>query len=288
MVKTQRPDVTLLYQGQYFDRRTLEEIRPDTMLTGYHNDDPFGPRKTMLRYRLLLPALPLYHGYHVYRADNVEEARSRGVPRVKVLMSYYIPWLDYPRKLDLEDRQKFGGELVFAGHMEKDLRVECLTKAARQGVEVRLYGEDYYCRQALPDDVYARLKPVSKAMGDDYRKALCGAKIAACFFSRWNRDQYTRRSFEIPACGVFLLSERTPVMQELYEEGKEAEFFDSSEEFMDKVRFYLKNESARERIAAGGYRRVTTSGHDIYSRLRQWLTDVEEWRNELRGTDDRE
>ncbi len=283
LVRQERPEVTLLYQGHYFDRRTLEQIRPVTFIAGYHNDDPFGARKNMLRYRLLLPALPLYHGYHVYRGCNVKEALSYGVPRVKVLMSYYIPWIDYPRKLGAEDERDYGCELVFAGHAERDVRVECLAQAARQGVKLRLYGIDYYWKQVLPADVYPKIRPVRKITGDDYRKALCGAKIAACFFSRWNRDQYTRRSFEIPACGVFLLSERTPVMQEMYQEGKEAEFFDSPEEFLDKVKFYLKNDKVRQRIAEAGFRRVTSSGHDIYSRLRQWLADVGQWRNELRG-----
>ena len=69
-------------------------------------------------------------------------------------------------------------------------------------------------------------------------------------------------------------------MQEFYCEGKEAEFFESPEEFIDKVRFYLRNEAARERIAAAGYARVKSSGNDIYSRMRQWLADVAEWREE--------
>jgi spore maturation protein CgeB len=283
LVQRERPEITLLYQGHYFDRRTLEQIRPFTFITGYHNDDPFGARKSFARYRMLLPALPLYHGYHVYRACNVADALRYGVPRAKVLMSYYIPWLDYPRHLSSEDMQAFGSELIFAGHAENDVRLECLAAAVRQGVKVRIYGLDNYWRRALPAEVYDIIKPISKVAGDDYRKSLCAAKIAACFFSRWNRDQYTRRSFEIPACGVFLLAERTPVMQELYKEGEEAEFFDSPAEFLDKVKFYLKNDSLRQRIAAAGFRRVTSSGHDIHSRLRQWLADINEWRSELQS-----
>jgi spore maturation protein CgeB len=283
LIKSERPDVTLLYQGHYFDRETLEEVRHFTFIAGYHNDDPFGARKTMLRYRLLLPALPSYHGFHVYRSCNVEEALAYGVPKVKILMPYYLPWLDYPRKLNGENRNRWGTDVMFAGHAENDFRVECLTKAACMGIKVRIYGESRFWKPALPPDIYEKIQPIKKVVGEDYRKALGGAKIAACFFSRWNRDQYTRRSFEIPACKVFLLSERTPIMQTLYEEGKEAEYFASSEEFLDKAQYYLKNDSARHRIAEAGYRRATTSGYDIYSRMRQWLADITQWRQEISG-----
>ncbi len=69
-------------------------------------------------------------------------------------------------------------------------------------------------------------------------------------------------------------------MQEFYCEGKEAEFFEGPEEFIDKVQFYLRDEIARKRIAAAGYARVVASGNDIYNRMRQWLADVSEWRDE--------
>jgi hypothetical protein len=164
--------------------------------------------------------------------------------------------------------------------MEPDLRIECLSRVTRAGLKCKIFGGNAEWRSALPRDVYQTLQPIFHVRGSDYRRALCASKIAACFFSKWNRDQYTARSWEIPACGVFLLSERTPAMQEFYCEGKEAEFFESPEEFMDKVEFYLQNEGARKKIAAAGYARVIASGNDIYSRMRQWLADVTEWRDE--------
>ena len=61
--------------------------------------------------------------------------------------------------------------------------------------------------------------------------------------------------------GTFLLAERTALHQELLEEGKEAEFFDSDDEMLDKARFYLKNNEARQRVAAAGRIRCEQSGY---------------------------
>jgi spore maturation protein CgeB len=195
-------------------------------------------------------------------------------------MMYYIPWMHYPTRLSGLEQETWGSDVVYAGHMEPDVRVECLSRVVRAGLKCRIFGGVTEWRSVLPRDVFQNVQPIFYARSADYRRALCATKIGACFFSKWNRDQYTTRSWEIPACGVFLLSERTPAMQEFYCEGKEAEFFESPEEFIDKVQFYLRDEPARKRIAAAGYARVVASGNDIYSRMRQWLADLAEWRDE--------
>ena len=278
-VREMRPDVAHFYQGHHYAAETIARVARVSFASGSHCDDPFG-RNDRREYRLLLKALPEYDGYHVNRQCNVAEAVASGVKRVRVLMMYYIPWLHYPCSLSAQEQRAWGSDVVYAGHMEPDLRIECLSSVVRAGLQCRIFGDTAGWKSALPRDVYEIIKPVSFARGADYRLVLCGSKIGTCFFSKWNRDQYTNRSWEIPACGVFLLSERTPAMQEFYYEGKEAEFFESPEEFIDKVRFYLRNEAARERIAAAGYARVKSSGNDIYSRMRQWLADVAEWRKE--------
>lgn len=276
-IRGERPDVTLFYQGHHFWPRTIAEASKYSTVVGYHNDDFLGPRKHMLRYRHLRKGLRCYHGYHVYRDVNKREMRSLGLKNCETLHSYYVPDRDFPRQLDATERARFGCDLIFAGHAENDFRGECLAGAGSAGLDVRVFGFPRAWKKFASAEQRARFLLSNTLQGKDYRKALCGAKIAACFLSKWNRDLYTRRVFEIPACGVFLLCERTPVMQELYEEGKEAEFFSSVEEFVDKAVFYAREESARKRISQAGYHRCTTSGYDIRSRMRQWLEDVHRW-----------
>lgn len=278
-VREMRPEVVLFYQGHHYRRETVARVAAMSFACGSHCDDPLG-RPGRREYRLLMNALPEYDGYHVNRPCNLAEAAARGVQRVRVLRMYYLPWLHRPCTLSAGEQQAWGCDVVYAGHMEPDQRIECFTRLVREGVACRIFGDRRGWRRALPGDVYGKVKPIAFVAGENYPKALCASKIGACFFSKWNRDQYTNRCWEIPACGTFLLSERTPAMQELYCEGKEAEFFDDADEFADKARFYLRNETARRRIAAAGHARVKASGNDIYSRMKQWLADVTEWRQE--------
>jgi spore maturation protein CgeB len=64
------------------------------------------------------------------------------------------------------------------------------------------------------------------------------------------------------------LADRTDEHQEFFAEGKEAEFFASTEELLDKVKFYCGHESARKRIAESGHERCTDGKYAYVHRLR--------------------
>lgn len=68
-----------------------------------------------------------------------------------------------------------------------------------------------------------------------------------------------------------MIAERNEDFVGLFEEGKEAEFFSSDDELIDKVRFYLKSSDLRKRIAAAGYERCIKSGYSNHERFRSML-----------------
>jgi spore maturation protein CgeB len=124
------------------------------------------------------------------------------------------------------------------------------------------------------DDLLARSYQGGEMYADDYARALTGSKIGLGFLRKVCPDQHTTRTFEIAACGSLLLADRTAEHQEFFQEGKEAEFFASSEELLDKTKFYCSNESARQRIAKAGYKRCTEGKYAYVHRLRTALEQV--------------
>ena len=116
--------------------------------------------------------------------------------------------------------------------------------------------------------------PGSVVKGDglwraDYVNALASFRIGLGLLSKYIPEQHTTRTFEIPAAGSFLLAERTAEHQNFFQEGEEAEFFESSAELASKAVFYLSNDSARRRIAARGRERCRRSGYDSDSLLQR-------------------
>ena len=86
------------------------------------------------------------------------------------------------------------------------------------------------------------------------------------------------RTFEIPACGGFMLHERSGEVVGFFEERKEADYFDSAEELKDKIRFYLDKDDLRAKIARAGHERCATGGYLYSDRAKQILKIYEKLR----------
>lgn len=90
-------------------------------------------------------------------------------------------------------------------------------------------------------------------------------------FNVHNRGEYTvgsYRLFDLPANGVMQISDGGRYLQAFFDVGEEIIGYDSADDLVDKIRFYLANETERRRIALNGYRRVMRD-HRIRTRLHQ-------------------
>jgi len=64
------------------------------------------------------------------------------------------------------------------------------------------------------------------------------------------------RDFEAPMCRTCFLTGYTDEITEFYTIGKEIDTYNSTEEFVDKVRFYLSHPQAAEQLRESGYQRA--------------------------------
>ena len=80
-----------------------------------------------------------------------------------------------------------------------------------------------------------------------------------------------------------MLTEYTDDLSVLFREDEEVAFFRSCEDLLAKLEVLLRDHSLRRKIAEGGQMRVWTNEHDVQSRMRQWLAEVELCRVEMAG-----
>lgn len=138
-------------------------------------------------------------------------------------------------------------------------------------LDLHIYGNGWTGSQRA-----AELKRHIRGMaliGSQYAKSIRAARINLAITSWTGRievDETTTRTFEIPACGGFMLHERTPELIELYEEGREVACFGSVEELGSKIEYYLTHPVERDAIARAGHARCVPA-YSYDERMKQIL-----------------
>jgi spore maturation protein CgeB len=267
-------DVLWLDKGLTIEPQTLLKVKnkaPQTIIVGYSPDDMFGRHNQS---RQFLHHLPFYDIYFTTKSYGVEELKNLGCPMVIFIGNAYDPEIHKPMTVSLENKQRLGGQVGFIGAYESD-RAASLHYLALNKIKLRVWGPGWHHCRFRSKHLYLEHKSL---WGDQYALGINAFDINLCFLRKVNRDLQTTRSIEIPACGAFMLAERTDEHLALFEEGKEAEFFSSDEELLDKVRHYLSHDVERRRIALAGRERCLKSSYSYQHRLQQMLQEIEKLR----------
>ena len=84
--------------------------------------------------------------------------------------------------------------------------------------------------------------------------------------SKENKIQIKGRDFEAPGCGSLLLTRDTEEIAEYFVPGEENITYQDANDAAEKIKYYLKNENEREKIAKRGYEKVMKE-HTVEKRL---------------------
>jgi hypothetical protein len=255
------PDLLWIDKGLTVAPSTLDALRvrwPHAVFLNYSGDDMFNPRNQTPEWRA---SLPLFDLHATTKSFNVPELLAAGARSALFIDKGYSPEIHHPRTVTPAVRERFGGDVGFVGWPERE-RERSIRHLARHGIPVRVWGP-WPRWKARP-----RVRIEGRPLWDhDYATALSAFRINLGFLRRVNRDRQTTRSVEIPACGGFLLAERTDEHLRLFREDVEAVFFSSDDELLEKTRHYLAHEDERARIAAAGRRRCVEDRYSYDERL---------------------
>jgi len=269
------PDVVFITRGVPIWPSSLSRIKKHTraLLVSNNNDDPFGGERGKCLWSHFVKAIPLYDLHFVFRAANVPEYLQCGAKRAEVLMPYYVPKLHYPIALDQQEITQYSCEVAFVGHAKRDSRLTYLEPLARSGVDLRLYG--WYWDRLSNEYPWLEGRYFPPVWDLDYTRAIRATKVALVFFTEKNRDTYTCRTFEIPAIGTCMVSERTEDMQRLFREDIEAVYFSSPDELVEKVRWLLSDDDARNMLREKAQERLNNLGASVDDRMSEALLAIQ-------------
>ena len=267
-------DVLWVEKAQSLRSSTLLQAanaQPEMRLVFFSEDDMTLASNQSAWFR---KSLPFYDLVVTTKSQNAREAElpALGARRVFYVAKTFDPNLHRPLEVSGEDRQRLGAPVGFIGTFEEP-RAKALLTLARSGLDVRVWGNGW----AEWTGRHARLTVENRAIyGEEYVRALCATDVNLGFLRKASRDLHTDRSVEIPACGAFLLAERTDEHLELFEEGREAEYFGDLLELTTKTHHYLAHPDLRREIARAGRGRALESDYAHGAALRRILATLEE------------
>lgn len=256
VLETARGDVEVLWLEKVLTltagaMRAFKAARPGRKIVIYHPDDFRSRFNWADHYNALRDEIDLIVTTKSYNVAEYEALGFRNILFVNKSFDpvEHRPPHDYDRT---RLRTDFDVDVGFVGGFERD-RCELICEIARRGIPVRIVGSFWDRAGPLPANVTVEHGDLGAGA---YAERIFRTKINLAFLRKQNRDLQTARSFEIPACGGFMLTEATDELMALFRPGIEAEFFASADELYEKCVRYLADDAARETIAREGCRRV--------------------------------
>jgi hypothetical protein len=247
----------------------LKKISPHSKIISCSEDDMFLRHGYSLWYRW---GICHYDIVFTTKTYNLNELLSFGAKRTALFLDSYDEKIH--KRMPLTDLQlnRFSADVSAIGAFEYE-RAMSLLYLAQNGVRVTVWGNGWKSWVGRHPNLDVRNEFLFE---EDYTRAICATKININFLRKINRDEVTSRSVEIPACGGFMLAEKTGRHLSFFKEGEEAEFFSSNQELLELVRIYLLKDFEREKIAMAGYQRCIKSGYSMSAQLRSMLAQCAE------------
>ena len=266
-------DVLWIDKGITIWPETLAEVKqlqPNIRIISYSPDNMALRHNQSQQY---IECIPLYDCIVTNKSYIINDMKVLGAKKVVFVNNTFEPTFHFPHELNSDDIARLGGDVGFIGAWEEE-RCKSILYLANHGINVRVWGGGKWLEYKNYSP-YLRIE--NKGLySDDYCKALRAYKINLCFLRKMNFDKQTTRSVEIPACGGFMLAERTDEHLAMFEEDKEAAYFADNDELLEKCRFYLSHENERISIAENGTKRCLDSDYSNVGMVKKILEQTYE------------
>lgn len=264
-VENSKPfDCAWVDKGVWIFPDTVEFLKKKCGRAVHYTPDP---QILYFRSHQFIKSIPIYD--HIVTTKDFELGlyEENGAKNVIHVPQSYCP----VRYKDPQPSARFSADVGFIGRCEP-YYLQQINEMA--GVDKVVIFGDQWKKSANRKRVAPTLTVNGSVWKKEYISALASFKIGLGLLSKNYPEQHTTRTFEIPAAGTFMLAERTDEHQGFFAEGIEAEFFSDPDEMISKVKFYLKDEGARERIAVKGRLRCISSGYDTDSVVKKIMAQV--------------
>lgn len=262
-----KPDLILVIATSGVNAGTLAQIKvviPDTRIYSIYPDTPHNLVSNRIQ------CLPLFDRVIVYAKELVDMFGRMGARHVVPLGFAADPDLHQPYIGQGHDDLR-SVDVSFIGNWrpEREAFLEQLAD-----FNLLIWGSSYWNTRTRPRSPLRKRWAGHPAKGIELARAVATSKISLNILGPISWPGPNMRTFELPACEAFVLSERQPGVMEYFKEDFSITCYSSLEDARKKIDYYLHDEVKRKRIARAGYETVIHGGNTYLDRattIVRWL-----------------
>jgi hypothetical protein len=237
------------------ESNTIVHFTPDTAFT--HNQSKF-----------FYDALPLYDYLITTKSFEKRFYHAKKVKHLLYCTQGYDPAL---HRIYNSFNEKDG--IAFVGQYE-EWRAEVIARLLERNLNIKLAGADWKAF-AYKFRNKSNLSYLGSGLfGEAYARLISGSLIGLGLLAKRFPELHTTRTFEIPACGTLLATERNEETETFFLED-EALFFSEIEELVEKIESVLADKELLRNLTDNGHRKITTVGFDYPSIMEKLLKQMD-------------
>ncbi len=235
-VQDQVFDLIWVFKGMEIQPKTLLELKKQTKrLINFNPDNPFIFSGKGSGNKNVTLGITLYNEHFTY--DH--EVKNQ-IDKEFGIKCTLIPF-GFDQEINLYDDIQLTQDIkavCFVGNPDT-YRAEILKVILDNGFPLHVYGNDWDKFLKHPN-----LNNHGPAYEKEYYNILRNYRVQLNIMRVHNLDSHNMRSMEIPGCGGMMLAPKTTDHLAFFEEGKEAFFYENSDQLLYQVKVMLKLEDS--------------------------------------------
>ena len=251
-----KPDLTFVIAPNLVQPSTIQALQQHGLVFVFFTDNPLDQHHTHSN-AWIRQGLPLWDAVFIWSQELVEQLRKKGVKKV-----FFHPFCNDVQYHFPKRQTNPIYDVAFIGNWDASRKREQYLKATSR-YQLGIWGSDYWVTHCRETSVRNLCKGMCTY--EEIPEILGSAKIGLNILRPQNETGHNIRTFEIPAAGTLMLSERSQDLLNLFEEEREAVYFSSPDELNRKVEYLLENPSLIQSIADAGYKKALK--HTITERV---------------------
>lgn len=258
-------NLIFVLKGNYLSLDLLKELKNENIkILTFNPDDPFNTRVSIDICREIIPISDLYFTWSKNIVSKIKEQYSCD--------SIYLPFaldkqLIYPVKVNF---QKYDVSFIGNGDNERESFLQNVSNSLENYQEKYLlhtFGENWHVTSPI-------IKFHKKQTGLNLLKTISESKINLNLLRKQNKNSTNMRTFEIPGAGGFMMHEVSEEAMDIFKPNVDAVYFDSGEDLVSKIDFYLKHENQRKKITASGFEKANLMKNSYKERARTIINAI--------------